>query len=113
VWVLRELSRLVGRIAVAVLIAIVIAEFRALVTGGDTFWTFRIVCMLLGAFFLLLGGSGTGSAASRRVNWGTITPGAGGVIFRGWQPKPEDPRLTANAVFIGSGIVLLVLGVAL
>ena len=66
-WIIRELSRLIARIAVAVPIAIVIAEFRAL----------------------------------------------GGVIFRGWQPKPEDPRLTANAVFIGSGIVLLVLGVAL
>ena len=102
-----------ARVAFAVLIAIVIAEARALVSGGDTFHTFRIVLMLLGVLLLLLGGTGTGSAAGRRVNWGTITPGLGGVIFRGFTPKPEDPRLTAGAVFIASGIVTLGLGALL
>jgi hypothetical protein len=110
VWVFRQLFRLIGRIAVAVLIAIAIAEVRAVLTGGDTMHTFRIVLLLLGGLMLLLGGTGTGSAASRRVNWGQITPGRGNIFFRGFRPKPEDPTLTPGAVFIGSGVVLLVLG---
>jgi hypothetical protein len=113
VWVVHQLLRLVARIALAVLIAVVIAEVRAVITGGDTFWTFRIVMMLLGALYLLLAGTGTGSTASRVVNWGEIAPAAGGVIFRGFKPKPEDPTLTPSAVFIGSGLTLLALGVFL
>jgi len=101
------------RVAVAVLIAVVIAEIKALASGGQSLWTFRIIAMLLGGFYLLLGASGTGSAASRRVNWGAVTPGFGGFLFRGYQPKPTDPRLTPGAVFIVSGIVLLALGAVL
>jgi hypothetical protein len=110
-WVARELLRLVSRIVVAVAIAVLIAEVRAIVSGGDTFHTFRIVLMLLGVLLLLLAGTGTGSTASRRVNWGSITPGAGAVIFRGFQPRPEDPTLTPSAVFIGSGLVVLLIGI--
>ena len=112
-WVVREALRLVGRIIVAVAIAAVIAEVRAIVSGGDTFHTFRIVLMLLGVVLLLLAGTGTGSAASHRVNWGVITPGRGRVIFRGFRPRPEDPALTPSAVFIGSGVTLLALGLLL
>jgi hypothetical protein len=113
-WIARELLRLLGRITVAVAIAVVIAEVRAIISGGgDTFWTFRVVLMLLGGLMLLLAGTGTGSAASRRVNWGVITPGAGKIIFRGFQPRPEDPTLTPAAVFVGSGAALLALGAAL
>jgi hypothetical protein len=112
-WVVRESARFLSRVAVGVVIAIVIAEVRAVVSGGDTTHTFRIVLLLLGGLFLLLGGTGTGSAASRVVNWGEITPGLGGTIFRGFRPRPEDPRLTAGAVFIGSGVALLALGAVL
>ncbi len=112
-WVARETARFLSRVAVAVLIAIVIAEVRAALGGGDSMRTFRIVLLLLGGLFLLLGGTGTGSAASRRVNWGSITLGRGGDIFRGFQPRPEDPRLSAGAVFIGSGVALLALGAVL
>src|ERR1043166_5482325 len=112
-WVVRELSRLLFRIAIAVLIAIAIGEVRALIEGGDTMHTFRVIVLLLGGLMLLLGGTGTGSAASERVNWGTITPGLGGVIFDGFRPRPEDPTLTPGAVFIVSGVVLLAIGVVL
>jgi hypothetical protein len=111
--VVRELVRLLSRIVVAVLIAIVLAEIKTIVSGGDTTHTFRITLLAIGAVMLLLGGTGTGSAASQVVNWGEITPGLGGVLFRGFQPKPEDPTLTAGAVFIASGVVLLALGAAL
>ena len=113
-WVVRELTRLLTRIFVAVLIAIVIAEGRAVIAGGDTMHTFRWVLIAVGAVFLLLGGTGTGSAASHRINWGEITPGRGGVIFRGIAaPRPGEPRLAPGAVFITSGLILLVLGFVL
>ena len=89
-WVVRALLQLVTRIAVAVLIAIVIAEVRALLDGGDTVHTFRVVLLLLGGLFLLLGASGTGSAANRRLGWGEVTAGRGGVVFRGFQPRPRE-----------------------
>lgn len=114
-WVLRELARLIWRIAIVLLIAIVIAGIRALVTGGDTFHTFRVILMALGGVLLLLGGTGTGSVASRRVNWMPITPN-GNIIARfayRTRHRPGDPRLSAGAVFIASGIVALGLGAAL
>lgn len=112
-WVVRELARLVSRIAVAVLIAIVIAELRAIVAGGDMFFTFRVTLMLLGGLSLLLSAGGTGSTASRMVNWGEITLGRGNVIIRGFRPRPQDPRLSPGAVFIASGVLLLALGAVL
>jgi hypothetical protein len=113
VWVVRELVRLLSRILIAVCIAVVIAGIKAVVSGGDTFWTFRIICMLLGGLYLLLGASGTGSAASQRVNWMPITPLRGNPIARfSTRRRPEDPTLTPNAVFIASALVLLALGAA-
>ena len=112
-WIARETFRLLSRILIAVTIAVVIAEVRAIVSGGDTFWTFRMILLLLGGLMLLLAGTGTGSTASRVVNWGEITPARGGTVFRGFRPRPEDPTLTPSAVFIGSGVVLLALGAVL
>lgn len=110
-WIARELSRLLFRIGIAVLIASLLAEIRALISGGDMFHTWKILLLVLGGLMLLLGGAGTGSAASRRVNWLPITPGRGNLIARWSTPRPEDPTLTANAVFIGTGIALLAMGV--
>jgi hypothetical protein len=111
VWIVRELLRLVTRIGIAVLIAIVIAEIRALLSGGDTLWTFRIICMLLGVVFLLLAAGPGASMGGRRVSSGSwwITESRGFAALQ----AADGPRLTATAVFIGSGIVLLALGVAL
>jgi hypothetical protein len=109
-WVFRALVHFAFRIAIAVLIAIAIAEIRAVVTGGDTVSTFRIILLILGGLYLLLGAGGSGSAASHRVNWSLVTPGRGGVIVRGFRPRADEPQLSAGAVLIGSGIVLLVLG---
>ena len=107
-WIVRELLRFVGRIAVAVLIAIVIAEVRALISGGDVFWTFRVVLMLLGCLMLLLAAGPSASLGGRRMRsraWWTTRS-------HGWSTIADapGPRLTATAVFIGSGVVLLVVG---
>jgi hypothetical protein len=109
VWIVRELLRLVGRIAVAVLVAILIAEVRAIITGGDTMHTFRIVLLLMGCVLLLLAAGGQGTMAGKKLNhdgwWLTRAFGAFGA-----QTHPEDPTLSPGAVFIGSGLAVLALG---
>lgn len=109
-WILRQLANLVLRVAVAGLIVLVLSELVAVIRGGDAFHTFQIMCYLFGGLLLLLGAAGNGSAASRRVNWGQITPGRGGVMFRGFRPRPDEPQMTATAVFVATGILLIVLG---
>jgi hypothetical protein len=112
VWVVRELLRLLVRIGVAILIASLIAEVRALASGGDFFHTWKILDLVLGCFMLLLAGAGARmTAAARRVNWGIVTPGRGGVLSRAVFAHVEGPQLTASAVFVGSGLALLALGV--
>ena len=110
-WIVRELLRFISRIAIALLVAIVIAEARALVSGGDTLWTFRIVLMLLGCLYLLLAAGPGASLQGRRMNdtswWITSSMG-----WASLQHAP-GPKMTATAVFVGSGLILLVLGVAL
>lgn len=110
-WIVRELLRFAARIAIALLIAIVIAEGRALISGGDTFRTFRIVCILLGCLYLLLAAGPGTSLGGRRMNdtswWVTQSMGYGKIAMA------PGPKMTATAVFIGSGLVLLALGVAL
>jgi hypothetical protein len=109
-WIVREFVRLLLRIGLAVAIATVIAEVRALVTGGDFFHTWRITTLLLGCLMLLLAGAGNRTTASaRRVNWGLITPGRGGVLSRPIFADVEGPQLTASAVFVGSALALFAL----
>ena len=110
-WVVRELLRFASRIAVAVVAAAAIAEVRALASGGDTLRTFRIILMILGVLYLLLAAGPGASLDGRRLNglgwWSTESRG-----FAALQAAP-GPRLTATAVFIASGLVLLAAGVAL
>ncbi len=114
-WVVRELLRLISRIAVAVLIAVVVAELRAIAGGGDASHTFRIMLLLLGCLMLLLATAGTkmnqhkahwmanshGVFVPRSFGLGEALAGAGG------------PTLSPAAVFVGSGIALLGLGLFL
>jgi type III secretory pathway component EscS len=109
VWVVRELLRLLSRIAVAVLIAIVIAEVRTLSAGGDTMHAFQISLLVIGATLIALAAMSPGSAYSRRLDyvahrWNRAF-GADSVGVR-----IEGPELTPAAVFVGSGLVVLVLG---
>src|SRR3954453_521998 len=110
-WVVRELSRLLFRIAVAAAIAILLAGLWTLTSSGGFAHDLRVMFFLFGAFLILLAGAGRrASATNRRINWLPITPGRGNVIARWGTPRPEDPQLTASAVFVGSGAVLFVLG---
>jgi hypothetical protein len=109
-WVVRELCRLLVRVAVAVGIATLIAEVHALVYGGDYLHTWRITMLALGCLMILLGGAGGSTTMSRRVvNWGEITPGRGGTIMDGFFADVEGPQLTASAVFVASAFALFAL----
>jgi hypothetical protein len=108
VWVFRELSRLVERIAIAVLIAIVLAELRTLASGGEVMHTFRISLMAIGALLLMMGAMGPGSAYDRHLS----------AVGHYWAQRsgvddnapPPGPVLTAGAVFVFSGAATLALG---
>jgi hypothetical protein len=67
--------------------------------------------MLLGCFFLLLGAAPSASLGGRRMSdqsW-RLTQSLG----YGKLADVPGPKLTATAVFIGSGLVLLALGAVL
>jgi len=110
-WIVRETFRLLRMVVAATAVAAAVAGLWALLSTGDLVHDLRISFFLIGAITLLLAGAGNQStAAARRVNWGLITPGRGGILFRGVRPRPGEPTLTASAVFVGSAAVLFVLG---
>jgi hypothetical protein len=108
VWILRELIRLVEKIAIGFGVALVIALCWAAISKHAFRTDFRNTCLLVGALTVLMGAMGRNSPFERRMDygiteqaWGRI-PGVSSLKF-----NPEDPTLTAGAVFIGSGAALL------
>ena len=107
-WVIRESLRLVERIGLAVLIAIVIAELRTLAVGGDRLHTFQISLIVIGALLLMMGAMGPGSTYDRRLDVvGRYWASRSGVQDSGVQ---AGPVLTAGAVFVLSGVATIALG---
>jgi hypothetical protein len=109
-WVVRELALLIFRIVFVAAIAIILAGLWALISG-DFAHSIRVMFFLFGALLILLAGAGNRSTgANRRLGWQLITPGRGNAIARWSTPRPEDPKLSAGAVFVASGAVLIFLG---
>jgi hypothetical protein len=113
VWVVRELVRLVVRIVVCVLVALAIAGLLAAVSAHSFAFSARILCIVIGCMLLAMAGVGSGSNLERyvdrnvtKVAWGSI-PG-----FDAAKRNPEDPTLSPGATFFCSGLVLLVIGLA-
>ena len=115
-WFFREIFRFIWMIVVAVGIAAALGALVALLSGGSLVHDLRIGFLAFGALLILLAGGGNRSTASaRRTNWGIITPGGfrgAGWIFPPVRARPGDPTMTASAVFFGSGLVLITLGLA-
>jgi uncharacterized membrane protein len=78
-WLIRELIRLLERIALAFIIALVIAEVRALALGGDTWHGFKVSCLIIGAVLVLMAAIGRNNNFERRLDYG-ITEAAWGRI---------------------------------
>jgi hypothetical protein len=112
-WIVRELLRLLVRIAVAVAIAVVIAGVKVGVSGGDLTQTFKVTLLALAALMLLLATAGAkGTASDRRIN--QRFDHASNFVLRipGVPAAADGPTLTANAVFVGSALVLIALAIA-
>jgi uncharacterized membrane protein len=107
-WLLRELLRLLERIFIAVLVAIVLAEVRTLISGGDRLHTFQISLVVVGALLLMMGAAGNDSAYDRHLSAvGHYWAQRSGVDDREAQ---VGPVLTAGAVFVISGVVVIAVG---
>jgi len=111
VWVIRELLRLLARVAIGFVIALVIAVLWATVSEHSFLANLRVTTLSLGVLLLLMAGIGRGSNFERAMDhgvahqyWGRI-PGMSTT-----QRKPEDPTLTPGAVFALTGLALLALG---
>jgi hypothetical protein len=107
-WLLRELLRLLEKIFIAVLIAVVLAEVRTLISGGDRLHTFQISLVIMGAVLLMMGAAGTDSTYDRHLS----------AVGHYWAQRsgidaaePQvGPVLTAGAVFVISGVVVIAVG---
>ncbi len=109
---MRELVRLVVRIAVCVVVALGLAGLLAAVSAQGFAFDARILCIVIGCMLLAMAGVGSGSNLERymdrnvtKVAWGTI-PG-----FDAAKRNPEDPTLSPGAAFFLSGLVVIVVGV--
>jgi hypothetical protein len=112
VWILRELLRLLERIALALLIALVLALIQAPFRGHGHFLRgFQISCLLLGGLFLLMAGVGNDTNFARRMDYGVTMAALGRIPGVSTTKRTgEDPTLSPGAVFVGTGIALLAIG---
>ncbi len=113
-WLVRELVRLVLRIAAVVAVTALIAVILAAAGATPFLSAGRILCIVFGCMLLAMAGVGSGSNVDRymsqsvlKVAWGTI-PG-----FDAMRRNPEDPTLSPGAVFFCSGLAVIMLGVLL
>ena len=110
-WFLREMIRLAERIALAFIVALVIAELRALAIGGDTWRGFKVSCLIIGALLLLMAAIGRNNNFERRLDAGIVEAAWGRIPGVSTLARnPEDPTLTPGAVFGGAGLALLAVG---
>jgi hypothetical protein len=115
-WVIRELIRLVWAIVVAATIASVIGILIAVLHGGDLAAEMRISFLSIGCLLLVLAAAGNSMTGSSRRATGRLRQFSGPSWLRGAgmsaDATPVGPTLTVSAVFVGSAIVLIALGLA-
>ena len=109
-WVIRELLRLLARVAIGFVIALVIAVLWATVSEHSFLENLRVTTLSVGVLLLLMAGIGRGSNFDRAMDYGVAAhlgriPGMSTI-----QRTPEDPTLTPGAVFALTGVALLALG---
>jgi hypothetical protein len=106
-WVVRESLRLIEKIAIAFVVALVIAAIWAAISGHRFVDDFRNTCLLVGAFSVAMAAIGRNTSFERRLDYG-ITESAWGRVpgVSSLKLNPEDPTLTPGAVFGGAGLAL-------
>jgi hypothetical protein len=110
-WIVRELIRLVEKIALGFVIALVFAVLWAALSKDAFVHDLRTTCLVVGGFTLVMAGMGRGTPFERRLDYG-ITEAAWGRLpgVSSLKVNPEDPTLTPGAVFVGTGLALLAFG---
>ena len=123
-WFFREIFRLIWTIALATVVAAAVAGVWTLLgpsSGtqiapvGGAAPTHAGFAHNFAILLVLLSGAGNaGTASARRADWGIMSGFSKGLglLSPPVKHRPGDPTVTATAVFIGGGIVLLVLGFA-
>ena len=113
-WVVRGLVQLLLRIVITTLVALAIAIVLSLVGAGSFDTDARILCIALGCMLLAMAGVGSGSNVERFMDVGVQQAAWGNVPgFDAIRAKPGDPTIAPGAAFFASGLVLIVLGLAL
>ena len=125
-WILVALWRLACTTVIALAVALAAAGVWVATGSGEGGFRYspahagfahdlKITCFVVGALLVLLAGAGNRSTASaRRTDWGIMTGFARSGLGRLSPPiraRPGDPTLTASAMFVGSGLVLIALGI--
>lgn len=107
-WAVRELLRLIEKIVLGFVVALVLAVAWAAVSTHSFSHDLYVTTLTLGAALLLMGAIGRGSNFDRGLDasitqaaWGRI-PGVSTLHRRG-----EDPTLNPGIVFVLSGLALL------
>ena len=110
-WLVYELGRLVARVSVSLVIALLIAAIWAAVSDHSFTHDLRITTLTIGLLLMLMAAIGRGSNFERAMDLGATqqyfgrVPGMSSIHRTG-----EDPTLTPGAVFFFSGAALLALG---
>jgi hypothetical protein len=107
-WVVRELIRLLAKIVLGFLVALVLAVAWAAVSEHSFSHDLYVTTLILGCGLLVMGAVGRGSNLDRGMDasvtqaaWGRI-PGVSTLYRRG-----EDPTLNPGIVFVLTGLALL------
>lgn len=107
-WLVRELVRLVARVLLGFMVALVLAALWAAVSEHSFTHDLYVTTLTLGCVLLVMGAMGRGSNFDRGMDagvtqaaWGRI-PGVSTLERRG-----EDPTLRPGIVFVLSGLALL------
>jgi heme O synthase-like polyprenyltransferase len=108
-WVLRESIRLLQRVFVGVVLAVVAAEILTLLSSGDWAHELQICLIVVGGFVIALGAMGGNSMYQRDADFWTRR---GVRALSGLLPPvtPSEPQLAPGAVLFLSGALTIVLG---
>jgi hypothetical protein len=107
-WLLRELVRLVERIVLGFLVALVLASVWAAVSEHSFSHDLYVTTLFLGCVLLLMGAVGRGSNLDRSMDF-SVTQAAWGRIpgMSTLERHGEDPTLNPGIVFVLTGLALL------
>jgi hypothetical protein len=112
VWVVRELLRLVEKVAIGFAIPMIAALIWAALSQYSFHRNLHLTTLILGAVLVVMGAVGSGSNLDRGMDFG-VTQAAWGRIpgVSTTRRSGEDPTMRPGIVLILTGVALLAVGV--